>query len=95
MTFLALAVVLGSDVGPTVRLFHVLLAIALALALIGAWAILTLVHRGSRRMFVIDVTITFLFCWPSIFVVLAALLGTFPWSGMGLLMFPFSRLVML
>ena len=81
-----LAVVLGSNVGPAVGFLHVLLAIALPFAFVRARVILALVHGWSHGVFIIDMTVSLLFCWPSILGIFAAGVIALPWSGVSLLM---------
>ena len=66
-------------------LLHVLLAVRLALGRVGAGRELALVHGRRRRVFVIDVTITFLLRWPAHFVVAAFQLWALPRTRVRLL----------
>ncbi len=67
---------------------HVLLTVALSLALIWARAVLTLIHGGGSWVLIVYVTVSLLFSWPSIEMVFAARLGAFPGPGVSLLMLP-------
>lgn len=71
---------------------HVLFAITLTFAFVRAGPILTLVHRWARRVFIVDMPVSFLFRWPAILMILAALLVAFPRSGVSLLMLPREKL---
>ena len=66
-------------------LFHVLFAIAFALAFIRARVILALKHGRSSGVLVIDMTIALFLRRPSITVVFAVRLATFPRARVGLL----------
>ena len=83
----------GSNIIPSMGLFHMLLAVAFPLAFIWTRRVLTFVHGWSSGMLVIHMTVTFLFCWPSIFVIFAAGFVTLPWPRVRLFMFATQILV--
>ena len=66
---------------------HVLLAVALTLALVRTRSKVTFEHRGRGRVLIVDMTITFFLGRPTIFVILAATFAAFPRPSMSLLMF--------
>lgn len=66
---------------------HMLFAVALPLGLVGTRFEKTVVYRRGLGMLVVDVAVPLLFGRPSDFIVLARLFGTFPWSGVRLLVF--------
>ena len=65
---------------------HVLLAVAFALAFVRTRTVLTLEHRWTCRVLVIDVAVTLFLGRPTILVILAACLATLPRSRMRFLM---------
>ena len=79
------AIVLGSNIGPAVGFLHMLLAIALSFAFVRARMILAFVHGWSHGVFIIDMTVSLLFCWPSILRIFAARVIALPGPGVSLL----------
>ena len=66
-------------------LFHVLLAIAFPLRLVGTWGIFAVVHWGRVGVLVVDMAVSLLLRGPAKRIVFAAFFGTFPRTRVRLL----------
>lgn len=84
-------IVLRSNVIITMRLLHVLLAVALTLGFIGAGRIVAFVERRGCGMLVVDMTIPFFFSGPTTFKVLAIALRALPRAYVRLFVLPVLR----
>lgn len=80
-----LAIVLRANIGPSMRLFHVLFAIAFALTLIRTRMELAFVHGWSHGVLVVDVTVSFFLRRPTILRIFAGWLVALPGTRVGFL----------
>ena len=76
-----------SMVNPLVGPLHVLLQITFPFACVSAVCVLAFELVWYRTMFVVEMPVSFFFGRPPVLVILACWLTTFPWAGMGLLVF--------